>query len=133
MSVKETMTRKLEAAFAPASLTVLDESDQHHGHGGWREGGETHFRVSMRAAAFDGMTRVARSRAVHAALADELAGGATQAIRWTKVVANMPLVKLAHELMDPSVAYEMASNRTADHHEAVRAFAEKRAPRWTGR
>lgn len=67
------------------------------------------------------------------ALADELAAGATQAIRWTKVVTNMPLVKLAHELMDPSVAYEMASNRSANHHEAVRAFVEKRAPRFTGR
>jgi enoyl-CoA hydratase len=67
------------------------------------------------------------------ALADELVGGATQAIRWTKVVTNMPLRKLAHELMDPSIAYEMASNRTADHHEAVRAFVEKRPPRFTGR
>lgn len=67
------------------------------------------------------------------ALADELAGGATQAIRWTKVVTNMPLVKLAHELMDPAVAYEMASNRTWDHREAVRAFVEKRAPRFGNR
>ncbi len=67
------------------------------------------------------------------ALADELAGGATQAIRWTKVVTNMPLVKLAHELMDPAVAYEMASNRTRDHREAVRAFVEKRSPRFGNR
>jgi BolA protein len=71
----ERIRARLVAQFAPAEITVLDESERHRGHGGWREGGETHFRVSMRAAAFDGMTRVARSRAVHAALADELAGG----------------------------------------------------------
>jgi BolA protein len=67
--------RKLRAAFAPAELQVVDESDLHKGHGGWREGGGTHFRVAMRAAAFDGLSRVERSRAVHRALAEELAGG----------------------------------------------------------
>jgi len=65
---------KLAAAFEPAALEVIDESEQHRGHAGWREGGETHFRVSIRAAAFDGMSRIERSRAVHAALRDELAG-----------------------------------------------------------
>jgi BolA protein len=71
----EAMRAKLAAAFRPDHLEVVDESEQHRGHGGWREGGGTHFRVVMRAAAFDGMGRVARSRAVHAVLADELAGG----------------------------------------------------------
>ena len=66
---------KLRVAFAPETLEVIDESEQHRGHGGWREGGATHFRVVMRTAAFDGMSRVARSRAVHAVLRDELAGG----------------------------------------------------------
>lgn len=66
---------KLRAAFAPAVLQVIDESERHRGHGGWREGGATHFRVVMRAAAFDGMSRVARSRAVHAVLRDEIEGG----------------------------------------------------------
>lgn len=74
MGVAETITAKLEAAFKPAALDVIDESEHHRGHGGWREGGESHFRVRMRAEAFAGMSRVARSRAVHAALADELAG-----------------------------------------------------------
>jgi len=63
---------KLEAAFAPEHLEVLDESERHRGHAGWREGGETHFRVVMRSARFDGMERVARSRAVHAVLHAEL-------------------------------------------------------------
>lgn len=64
---------KLSAAFAPERLEVIDESEGHRGHGGWREGGETHFRVIMRASGFDGQSRVAMSRAVHAVLAEELA------------------------------------------------------------
>jgi BolA protein len=74
MSVAVTMRRKLESAFDPVSLDVIDESEQHRGHGGWREGGGTHFRVRMIAAAFGGQSRVARQRAVNKALADELAG-----------------------------------------------------------
>ena len=66
---------KLEEAFTPEMLEVIDESEQHRGHGGWREGGGTHFRVRMRTAAFDGMSRLARSRAVHAALRGELEAG----------------------------------------------------------
>ena len=65
---------KLTAAFAPHVLEVVDESEQHRGHAGWREGGGTHFRVVMRAAALDGLSRVERSRAVHRVLRDELAG-----------------------------------------------------------
>ena len=67
------------------------------------------------------------------ALADQLAAGAPWAIRWTKTVANIPLRRLAHELMDASIAYEMGTSTTADHREAVAAFREKRPPRFTGR
>ncbi len=67
------MHRKLSEAFAPDHLEVVDESEKHRGHGGWREGGETHFRVVMRSRALGGMSRVERSRAVHAVLRDELA------------------------------------------------------------
>jgi BolA protein len=72
--VTETLRGKLTEAFHPTHLEVIDESEQHRGHAGWRESGETHFRVVMRAAALDGLGRVERSRAVHRALADELAG-----------------------------------------------------------
>jgi enoyl-CoA hydratase len=67
------------------------------------------------------------------AMADTLARGATLAIRWTKTVANIPLRRRAHEVMDASVAYEMLSNVSADHQEAVHAFLEKRKPKFTGR
>ena len=72
--VAAAMREKLTAAFAPASLEVIDESDQHRGHSGSREGGETHFRVRIAAAAFDGMSRIDRQRAINRALAEELAG-----------------------------------------------------------
>ena len=71
----QALRAKLIAAFAPERLEVIDESEQHRGHGGWREGGGTHFKVVMRAASLNDLSRVERSRAVHAALADELAGG----------------------------------------------------------
>lgn len=69
----QTIETKLTETFAPESVQVIDESEQHRGHGGWREGGETHFKVVMRAGAFNGLSRVDRSRRVHAVLRDELA------------------------------------------------------------
>jgi BolA protein len=74
MTVKETITRKLESALSPTTLDVIDESHLHAGHGGWREGGETHFRLHVVADAFAGKSRVDRHRMVNALLADELAG-----------------------------------------------------------
>lgn len=62
------------------------------------------------------------------AFADRLAAGATKAIRWTKMSVNIGLRDMATRIMDASLAYEAQSNATADHAEAVRAFAEKRAP-----
>lgn len=72
-AIAERITRKLTEAFAPQRLEVIDESHQHHGHGGWREGGETHFRVNIVSDAFAGKSRLERHRMVNAALADELA------------------------------------------------------------
>ena len=75
LTVSQTIHDKLTVAFQPLSLEIIDESEQHRGHGGWREGGETHFRVVMVAAALDGLNRVAQQRAVYGALKEELAGG----------------------------------------------------------
>ena len=66
-------------------------------------------------------------------IADRLAGGATKAIRFTKISANIPLRKLAAELMDASLPYEALTNLTEDHQEAVNAFNGKRAANFTGR
>ncbi|WP_349358600.1 BolA family protein [Stappia sp.] len=75
MTIKSTIQTRLSEAFAPELLEVIDESEKHRGHAGWREGGETHFRVRIVAAAFDGQTRVARHRAVNAALAEAFDAG----------------------------------------------------------
>lgn len=72
--VRDSMHSKLTQSFAPVYLEIIDESENHRGHGGWREGGETHFRVVMRSAALNDLSRVGRSRAVHKVLAEELAG-----------------------------------------------------------
>jgi len=72
MSVTDTIAAKLTSRFAPAFLDVIDESMLHHGHAGWREGGETHFRVRIATAHFDGMSRIAQHRAVMEALDAEL-------------------------------------------------------------
>lgn len=72
-SMAERITSKLESELAPEHLRVIDESHQHQGHGGWREGGETHFRVEVVSSAFAGKSRLERHRLVNAALAQELA------------------------------------------------------------
>jgi len=71
MRVTDEIAEKL-AVFAPQSLRVEDESALHAGHAGARPEGQTHFRVTIRAAAFAPMSRVARHRAVHQALGVEL-------------------------------------------------------------
>ena len=74
MSVAETIRAKLTAALAPQALDVVDESHRHVGHAGSRPEGETHFRVTIVAAAFEPMARLERHRSVNAILAAELAG-----------------------------------------------------------
>jgi BolA protein len=63
---------KLEEAFSPRVLEVIDDSESHRGHSGYQEGGESHFNVVIEADAFKGQSRIARHRAVHAALGKEL-------------------------------------------------------------
>jgi BolA protein len=74
MTIAETIRTKLEAAFSPQTLDVRDESALHKGHAGWREGGETHFRVTIVSSRFEGLTRVDRHRRVHDILDAELKG-----------------------------------------------------------
>lgn len=71
----ERIEAALTAQFAPLTLTVIDESSAHAGHSGARPGEVTHVRVRMTSAVFAGLSRVARQRAVNAALATEFAQG----------------------------------------------------------
>lgn len=72
MTRSEEIRHRLDAAFSPTLLEVEDESERHRGHAGYQEGGESHFRVKIRAETFAPMSRIARHRAVHAALGAEL-------------------------------------------------------------
>ena len=72
MAISDEINLKLTTAFTPTSLDVLNESHLHAGHSGDDGSGESHFRVVIKAAAFTDMTRLARHRAVHAALGAEL-------------------------------------------------------------
>ncbi len=74
MRVAAAIETKLEAALEPETLEIVDESRLHAGHAGARPGGESHFRVRVVSAAFDGLGRVARQRLVYRALAEEMEG-----------------------------------------------------------
>ena len=74
-TMRDRIAGKLTRRFEPELLDVIDESQLHAGHAGWREGGETHFRVTIVSRAFAAKTRLQRHRLVNEALADELSGG----------------------------------------------------------
>jgi BolA protein len=74
MAVRDEIETALRAAFTPSRLVVADVSEDHRGHAGFREGGETHFDVAITAPEFAGLGRVAKHRAVHAALGAPLIG-----------------------------------------------------------
>ncbi len=75
MTVAQTIQQKLTERLAPARLDITDESHLHAGHVGARAEGESHFRVEILSATFEGMNRVARQRLVYDILRDELAAG----------------------------------------------------------
>lgn len=58
------------ATLAPTRLEVLDESESHRGHAGWREGGQTHFRIRMASPRLAGLSRVEQHRLVNRTLGD---------------------------------------------------------------
>jgi BolA family transcriptional regulator, general stress-responsive regulator len=72
MKVADILRDKLNAAFAPQRLQIIDESHRHAGHAGARPEGETHFNVEIVSAAFAGRSRVERQRLVYGTLAEEL-------------------------------------------------------------
>ncbi len=71
MIVQRRIEEKLAGALAPTHLVVENESHMHS----VKPGSETHFKVLVVSAAFEGVGRVERQRKVNAALCDELASG----------------------------------------------------------
>jgi len=66
------------------------------------------------------------------AYVDKVVSMPARAVQWTKASVNIGLKQLAHSIMDASLAYEVLSNATADHLEALQAMNEKRKPEFTG-
>jgi stress-induced morphogen len=80
----------LTRAFSPALLEVRDDSAQHAGHAGARAGGQTHYSVLLVSAAFQGVSRVARSRAVHGALEAEFGDAGTGGLHALALTLRTP-------------------------------------------
>ena len=68
------MLRRLNSALSPSHLELVDDSEQHRGHGGYNPAGESHFSLTIQSAAFAGKSRVERQRMVYSALGDLMDG-----------------------------------------------------------
>ena len=69
MSVAQELRARL-ALLQPEHVELVDESEAHRGHAGYRDGGNTHWRLTIVAPAFAGKPTVARHRMVYQALGD---------------------------------------------------------------
>ncbi len=67
--IADEMAERL-ATLTPTQLEIIDESESHRGHAGFREGGQSHFRIRMSSPAFVGQSRLQRHRLVHSTLGD---------------------------------------------------------------
>jgi BolA family transcriptional regulator, general stress-responsive regulator len=68
--VASEMLKRLNSALVPTRIELIDDSEQHRGHGGYNPAGESHFSLTIVSPAFAGKTRVERQRLVYAALGD---------------------------------------------------------------
>ena len=66
--IAQEIERRLTTALHPSRLELVDDSEKHRGHGGYNPAGESHFSLAIESAAFAGLSRVERQRAVYAAL-----------------------------------------------------------------
>ena len=64
------MLARLNAALSPTGIELVDDSEQHRGHGGYNPAGESHFSLRIESPAFADKSRVERQRMIYAALGD---------------------------------------------------------------
>ena len=64
------MLRRLNSALQPSRIELVDDSEQHRGHGGYNPAGESHFSLFVESAEFSGKNRVERQRMIYRALGD---------------------------------------------------------------
>ena len=70
-TIQESIQQKLESAFSPLHLEVINESHMHS----VAEGSESHFKVLIVSDTFKGEKLINRHRQVNKVLAQELQGG----------------------------------------------------------
>ena len=64
------MLKRLRSALSPTRIDLVDDSEQHFGHGGYNPAGESHFTLVIESPSFAGKNRVERQRLVYSALGD---------------------------------------------------------------
>jgi BolA family transcriptional regulator, general stress-responsive regulator len=64
------MLQRLNSALSPTRVALVDDSEEHRGHGGYNPAGESHFTLEIESAEFAGKSRVERQRLVYKALGD---------------------------------------------------------------
>jgi BolA protein len=64
------MLARLNSALSPTSMELMDDSEQHRGHGGYNPAGESHFTLRIESPRFAGKSRVERQRMIYAALGE---------------------------------------------------------------
>jgi BolA protein len=69
MERMDVIRERLEKAFSPEKLDVIDDSAKHRGHAG-AAGGAGHYTVVISAACFAGISRVEVHRQIYAILED---------------------------------------------------------------
>jgi BolA protein len=74
MGLDNEINDALATAFDTTALNVINESHLHAGHAGDDGTGESHWRVEIAAPEFAQMSRIARHRAIHAALGPAVIG-----------------------------------------------------------
>ena len=72
MKITKLIEKKLRDKFNPSFLSVVDDSESHRGHAGFREGGESHFNIEIASIHFLKKTRLERHRLVHSALGPDI-------------------------------------------------------------
>ena len=72
MTKADRINLALKTSFKDSQISVTDDSESHRGHAGFSEGGESHFQIKIVWQGFEGMSLIARHRAVHEALGKDL-------------------------------------------------------------
>ena len=75
IKISTTMEEKLQKRFSPVMLKIEDVSEMHRGHGGFKEGGETHFIIYIDSEEFKDKNKLAVHRLINEELKEEWENG----------------------------------------------------------